>query len=78
MTHIFKPDDWNKWSVSSIDKINKTIDSCLTQEHLDVAKTMVYNFIFVTALEDNISENDLEHVIKLFHLKLDLQSQLIF
>lgn len=78
MTYIFRPENWSKWSGLAIDKINKTIDSCATQEHIDVAKAMVNNFIFVTALEDNIKENDLEEVIKLFWLKLDLQSQLIF
>jgi hypothetical protein len=78
MNYIFRPENWSKWSVLAIDKINKTIDSCSTQEHLNVAKVMVDNFIIITALEDNITEKDLEDVMKLFWLKLDLQNQLIF
>lgn len=78
MTYIFRPENWSKWSILAIDKINKTITSCTTPDHLVTARNMVNNFVFVTALEDSVTENQLEEITQLFWLKLDLQSQVIF
>lgn len=78
MYYIFKPEDWSEWAKLAIDKINQTIDTCNTPEHIKSAKTMVDNFIIITALEESVNDNDLESIIRLFWLKLDLKKQIIF
>jgi hypothetical protein len=78
MYYIFKPEDWSKWAKLAIDKINQTIDTCVTHEHIKSTKAMVDNFIVITALEENVNDDDLECIIRLFWLKLDLKKQIIF
>jgi hypothetical protein len=78
MYYIFKPEDWCQWANPAIDKINRTISTCTTIEHVKGAKTMVDNFIIITALEEHVNDKELEEIIGLFWLKLDLQKQIIF
>lgn len=78
MYYIFRPEDWSKWANLAIAKINQTIDTCTTSNHIKSAKTMVDNFIVITALEKNVNDDDLERIIGLFWLKLDLKKQIIF
>jgi hypothetical protein len=78
MHYIFRPSDWNQWSKIAIRKTIKTIKTCTTIEHVSVAKAMVDNFIIVTALEDNVNDEVLEKITRLFWLRLDLQRQFIF
>ena len=59
-------------------KIEKTIDSCITLEQVDKSKRMIDTFVIITALEDDIIEEELESIIRLFWLKIDLKKQSIF
>ena len=77
MNIILRSEDWNTWSILAIDKINKTIESCITPDHLESARSMVNNFIFVTALEEGVAENSLEEITRLLWFKLDLKQQSI-
>jgi len=78
MNYIFRPENYKDWAKSAINKIEKTIDSCINVEQVEVSKKMVDNFIIITALEDDIKEEDLESVIRLFWLKIDLKKQSFF
>ena len=78
MHFIFKQDNWSEWAINAFEKINETIDSCITMRQIDVARRMIGNFIFVTALEEEVTEKDLELLIRLFELKINLQIQIIF
>jgi hypothetical protein len=78
MNYIFRPENYKDWAKSAINKIEKTIDSCINVEQVEVSKKMVDNFIIITALEDGILEEDLESVIRLFWLKIDLKKQSFF
>jgi hypothetical protein len=78
MHYIFRPNDWNQWAKIAFSKINKTIKTCTTTEHVSVAKVMVDNFIIVTALEEHVDDSSLESITRLFWLRLDLQKQFIF
>lgn len=78
MNYIFRPENYKDWAKSAIQKIGKILDSCTTIEQVDVSKRMIDNFVIITALEDNIKEEELEAVIRLFWLKIDLKKQSIF
>lgn len=77
MNFIFQPEDWSQWSIDVINKINNNICSCTTNEQIEITRMMINSFIFVTALEDNTSDKDLEELMRLFWLRLDLQKQVI-
>ena len=76
MNYILRPKNYEEWMGAAVEKILKTIDSCKTNTHLEAAKTMVDNFVIVTALED-IKENDLEEIINLFWIRIKLQQKTI-
>ena len=78
MNYIFRPENYSSWAKLAINKIEKTIDSCINVEQVEVSKKMVDNFIIITALEDGIKEEELESVIRLFWLKIDLKKQSFF
>ncbi len=77
MQYLFRPENWTEWSKLAVEKINKVIDSCESKEHLDIARTMISNYVFITALEDGTDEKTLEDIMELFWFKLDLKSKLI-
>ena len=76
MEFIFRPKNYDKWSIDAADKIAKTIDSCESEHHLECAKKMIENFALVTALED-IDSKSIEDIINLFWFKLKSQQILI-
>jgi hypothetical protein len=78
MNYIFRPENYKDWAKLAIQKIEKTIDSCTTVAQVDVSKRMIDNFVIITALEEDIKEEDLESIIRLFWLKIDLKKQIIF
>jgi hypothetical protein len=78
MHYIFRPDNYKEWAQRAIQKIEKTIDSCVSIEQVESSKQMIDNFVIITALEDNIQEEELESIIRLFWLKIDLKKQSIF
>jgi len=77
MNFIFQPEDLSQWSIDVINKINNSISSCATNEQIETTRMMINSFIFVTALDDNTSDKDLEELMRLFWLRLDLQKQVI-
>lgn len=78
MHYIFRPDNYQDWAKSAIDKIEKTLNSCTTIDQVEVSKRMIDNFVLITALEDGIEESELESIIRLFWLKVNLKKQIIF
>ena len=78
MNYIFRPENYKDWAQQAINKIEKTIDSCITLEQVDKSKRMIDTFVIITALEDDIIEEELESIIRLFWLKIDLKKQSIF
>lgn len=77
MNFLFQPEDWSQWSIDIINSINANISKCSTMEQIKGARVLINSFIFVTALEENVSDKDIEDLIELFWLKLDLQKQII-
>lgn len=78
MHYIFRPDNYKEWAQLAIQKIEKTLDSCVSIEQVESSKQMIDNFVIITALEDNIQDGELESIIRLFWLKIDLKKQSIF
>ena len=78
MHYIFRPDNYKDWAKSAIEKIEKTLNSCTTIDQVEVSKRMIDNFVLITALEEDVQEEELESLIRLFWLKIDLKKQSIF
>ncbi len=78
MNFLFQADDWHKWSTDIINDISTNINNCTTMEQIKNARILINSFMFVTALEDNIEDKDLEDLLRLFWLRLDIQRQIIF
>ena len=78
MHYIFRPENYKDWAEQAIQKIEKTLDSCVTIEQIEVSKKMFDNFVLITSLEDDIKDEELELIIRLFWLKIDLKKQIIF
>jgi hypothetical protein len=78
MNYIFRPENYKDWAKLAINKIEKTIDSCISLEQIDVTKRMIDNFIVISALEDDVQSEELESVMRLFWLKIDLKKQSFF
>lgn len=78
MHYIFRPDNYKDWAKIAIDKITKSIESSTTIDHVEASKRMIDNFVIVTALEEDVQEEELESLIRLFWLKIDLKKQSIF
>lgn len=78
MHYIFRPDNYKDWAKSAIEKIEKTLNSCTTIDQVEVSKRMIDNFVLITALEEDVQEEELESIIRLFWLKINLKKQNIF
>jgi len=75
---IFKPKNYNSWSKSAINKILKTIDSCENKAHLESVKKMIDNFIIISAINEDINENDTDRLSGQLWLSYKLkQNQII-
>ena len=75
MHYIFRPENYKDWAKVAIQKIERTLDSCVSLDQIDTSKRMIDNFILITALEDNIQSEELESIMRLFWLKIDLKKQ---
>ena len=78
MHYIFRPDNYKDWAKSAIEKIEKTLNSCTTIDQVEVSKRMIDNFVLITALEEDVKEEELESIMRLFWLKINLKKQNIF
>ena len=78
MQYFFKPDNFERWSELSTEKIHVTIESCTTLMQLESAKKMIDTFIMITALEDNIETEELEWIVNLYWLKIILKKHKLF
>lgn len=78
MHYIFRPDNYKDWAKSAIEKIEKTLNSCTTIDQVEVSKRMIDNFVLITALEEDVQEEELESIMRLFWLKINLKKQNIF
>lgn len=72
----FRPDNYNAWSITAVDKIEAVIDSCVTFDHIKSARKLVDNFTIITALED-YDEKSIEIVIHQLWLRIKLQENKI-
>lgn len=70
---LFKPENYEKWSKSTIDKIIKTIESCETEPHLDTAKNMIDNFVLMMAINGNYKDEQVQDISKQLYLCLNLK-----
>ena len=70
---LFKPDNYETWSTAALDKIQKTIDSCITLDHIDIAKNMVDNFVLMLALNETYPDDDVQDISKQLYLYLKLK-----
>jgi|TARA_B110000908_G_C10248083_1_gene450092 hypothetical protein len=73
MMYLARPKNFKEWVSKAYDKIERTIDSCQTVEHIDAAKKMVDNFIIVTALEEESNSEELEAIAHLFWTRINLK-----
>ena len=78
MQYFFKPENYQRWSDSATEKISKSIDSCNTPDQIESAKRMIDTFIMITALEDNVTADELEWIINLYWLKIVLKKHSLF
>jgi ABC-type Fe2+-enterobactin transport system substrate-binding protein len=75
---IFKPKNYNSWSKSALNKILKTMDSCENEVHLESVKIMIDNFIIISAINEDINENNIDELSKQLWLSYKLkQNQII-
>lgn len=70
---LFKPDNYETWSIEALDKIQKTIDSCITQDHIVAAKNMVDNFVLMLALNETYPDDTVQDISKQLYLYLNLK-----
>jgi len=77
MEYIFRRDNYNDWSKSTMIKIEKAIDSCTTLDQLNSSKRMVDSFIIITSLEEGVETEDIESLVRLFWLRIDLRKTMI-
>jgi len=73
MMYLARPNDFKEWVSKAYEKIDKTISSCQTIEHVEAAKRMVDNFVIVAALEDDVDSNELETIAHLFWTRINLK-----
>ena len=73
---IFRPENFNTWSIQAIEKIETVIDSCSSLSHLDGAIKLVDNFTIITALEED-DEKSIEIIIHQLWLRIKLQENKI-
>jgi len=73
MNYIARPKDFNSWVLPAYEKIIATIKSCETLEQLKVAKNMVNNFVFISALEEDTEEVQIEEAMRLFWTLINLK-----
>lgn len=71
--YLARPNNFKEWVETAYEKIDKTINSCQTVEHIDAAKRMVDNFIIVTALEEDANSEELETIAHLFWTRINLK-----
>lgn len=70
---LFKPSNYNQWIGSAVEKLTATIDSCKTENQLDVAKTMMDNFTLMLVLNDDYTEDDITFVSRQLYLYIQLK-----
>ena len=79
MDFFLKPNDYEAYIEIGVEKIIKTVDSCITLDHLDGAKTMIDNFIMVLLLNDSFDEEEIQFVSKQLYLYLNItKSNIIY
>jgi hypothetical protein len=70
---LFKPGNYSRWSILALEKIKKTIDSCITQTHLESAKNMVEHYILTISLNEDHSDIDISDISDQLYLYLNLK-----
>lgn len=70
---LFKPKNYKEWSTNSLDKIEKVIESCETEDHLESAKTMVDHFVLTLAINEMYPDEQVQNISKQLYLSLNLK-----
>jgi len=74
---LFKPGNYEDWSISALDKVTKVIDSCNTIEHIETAKNMVDHFILMMAINETYPDETIQDISKQLYLYLTLKKNKI-
>ena len=70
---LFKPENYTTWSTKALDKIQKTIDSCINQSHIDAAKNMVDHYVLTLCLNEAFPNETVQDIAKQLYLYLNLK-----
>jgi hypothetical protein len=70
---MFKPKDYNSWTIDALAKIHSTIDSCTTLGHIATVQTMIDNFVIMLLLNDDYSEDYVRFISRQLYLYLNLK-----
>lgn len=71
--YMFKPKNYNAWTISAISKIQVTMESCETDQQLSAVKTMIDNLTMMLLLNDDYSEEYVRFVSQQLYLSLKLK-----
>jgi hypothetical protein len=72
MNYFLKPNNYESYIETGIQKIIKTVDSCITDDHMDTAKKMIDNFIIILLLNDDFDDEDIQFISKQLYLYLNI------
>lgn len=70
---LFKPDNYKEWSIKSLNKIEKVIESCVTEIQLESAKSMIDHFILTMAINEAYPDEQVQDISKQLYLCLNLK-----
>ena len=70
---LFKPDNYETWSKTAIQKIIKVVDSCINEDHLDSAKQMIDHFVIMMSLNETYSDESVQDISKQLYLYLNIK-----
>lgn len=70
---MFKPRDYNSWTIEALAKIHSTIDSCESMAHINSVQTMIDNFIVMLLLNDDYSEDYVRFISRQLYLYLNIK-----
>lgn len=72
MDFFLKPNDYESYIEIGAQKIIKTIDSSITEDHFDMCKKMIDNFIMILLLNDGYNDEDIQFISKQLYLYLNI------
>ena len=74
---LFKPENFTTWSTMALDKIQRTIDSCTSPSHFEVAKVMIDHYILTISLNESHCDADIQDISKQLFLYLNIKQSIL-